>query len=381
MATKDPQKKLLIAAIKKTIKNNCVLPTLDCVMIDGEYIEFSDLETTVSMPFKIPKLKHEVLIPSTDFIDCLEMMDNPGYEVEKTLVPGCAIKADSFDFKVKISEGSRKVSVTGEDPDNFPIKPLCKDREFVEIGAIEPETVGDIQTALKFVSDNALRPSMTGIHFADHIAATDAHRLFFKPISPVMESFILPEKTAKILLVFGSVRWQVFAHMHQPELQRGMKKLPPPELQHVAFLNEAGVLVTVMVIDARFPDWKVVVPDIKDTAVVLTADREEMLQELKNAKKFANRSTNMVILHMNGDVKIESRDIDAEKEYQNKFKKAGASFLKNEKPLSWAGNANFLEEIISIHPKNESIKINFFSETKCGIINNHFLIMPLMINS
>jgi DNA polymerase III sliding clamp (beta) subunit (PCNA family) len=52
----DQKKKLLITAIKKVVKTNSVLPILEDAYLTGDEMIVSDLETYVSIPYKVDGL-------------------------------------------------------------------------------------------------------------------------------------------------------------------------------------------------------------------------------------------------------------------------------------------------------------------------------------
>jgi DNA polymerase-3 subunit beta len=418
----DDKRKLIIAAIKKTVKKNSVLPCLDNVYLSGEHLTFSDLETFVSIPFQVDGLVGEgTCVPASSFIDCLEMMKAPVYEQpmvtknKETFTYGfkqyygslaevqkqprdradeplsdyiertCQVAEPPYltetyqGLGIVLKEGKRVVKLHGEDPNNYPMThgTSSKDTDMFELGTLEPEYADYFKKALSYVSSDDLRPAMTGVQVADHIAATDAHRLYFQPITPLMDSFILPARAVQILLLFGATRWQVFAdYDHDDEKDQ-------EAIKHVSFLSEDGYYVTTRVIDARFPDWKVVVPKKKDIRATVTAPKEELMLEVKNAMKFCNKSTNMVVFSVNGKVTIASQDIDFDREYSNDLDFAKSKFrLKKDQlpePFDIGFNGNFLNEILAQLPKKEPVTLELWGPTKAGIINDNYLIMPLML--
>lgn len=182
-----------------------------------------------------------------------------------------------------------------------------------------------------------------------------------------------------------------FEQVEVPDLD----KQPGPifkEATHVMFTREDGVKVISRVIDARFPDYRVVVPPAEDVNAKMITDREFLLRELKNAGRFANRSTNQVMFTLNGCVSVHSSDIDFSEEYDYEFSpgEAEAHFKGfNQKlqpndprpePISIAFNGKMLSEIIHHIPADEPVTLKVISPTKAGLINEGFLLMPLMLN-
>lgn len=407
----DPQKKLLITAIKKTIKNNSAIAILENVYLTGDEAIVTDLETSVSIPFKTPGV--DLCVPSGKLIDVLNLMDNPELIQDKpTTVKGpvfenegdffhgdeAEIKAkweevkDQYEWRqylhrfhkrsmianydpatksvpsygISFKEGKRLIRVTGDDADQFPKEGIRgEDMNLVgEWGADELALVGK---ALDFVSTDDLRPAMTGVWCGDKIVATDAHRLAAFPIEPLMEQFILPAKAGRILLAMGGELWQIYANA-----------------DHVCFLNENGVQVITRAIDAKFPDYKCVTPDIRTAEATLVTDREVFMKEISIADRFANKSTHQICLSLNGKIGIASQDIDFGFEYQNEFEgklryrvKGGAV----PEAITIGLNATFLTDILSQLPKGDPVTVKLWSPSRAVIINEHYLLMPLMIHS
>lgn len=355
MATKkktaDPAKKLLLTAIKKTINHNTVLPILEDVYFTPTSAIVYDLETHVKIPFKLDGVPEGgICIPAKMLENVMGMTDTLTVKVTK-------------DFSATFIEGSREMKLQGEDPMNYPIEPKG---DYKHIGTLEGAQIDDIATALLFVSNDDLRPAMTGIFFGKDIAATDAHRMFWKPITQMEKEFILPQKAAKILLALGGKKWEIY---HS-------------ESFHVRWINEVGVEVNTRVIDARFPDYPKVIPSIKEVAGRIISCPSMIMKEIANAQKFANRSTNQVKFEMTDKVKIKSEDVDFSFEYSSIIKGAEVHFKGDKtKEMSIAFNGKFLTQIIGLTAEDSPVEIDFWGPTKAAIINKHFLCMPLMLNS
>jgi len=455
----DDKKKLLITAIKKTIKRNGTLPILESVYFDGQSAIVTDLETSVIIPYKTDI---DICVPANKVIDILEITDNPVFEktppavLERPVtevdgklyyvptdetVNSAYIKRDEEDrhlnlnqfiqkrmpeaappfetyeqdnFCVQVQDGKRKIKVTGDGAHNFPKIPMYNagDTER-QVGRFTAETMSMLEEALCFVSKDDLRPALTGVYFEEKkgkksmIVATDAHRMFFNKIEPLHESFILPEKTAKILLSFGG-EWE----------------LTTDGDFHICFFREDGLKIVTRTIDASFPDFRVVIPQ-GEPNVKLFADPSFLLKELKNAAKFANKTTKQVNIHLNGVCTLSSQEVDFGEEYQTELESAEIGFnpdwdpgylfegkpvvikedlgavVKIRKPedfsdveimkealtkapneLLIAFNSGFLQEVVhKIAAAYEPVEFHLWAPTKATIINGRYLVMPLMINS
>ena len=357
----DPNK-LLITAIKKTVNTNSVLPILEDVYFNGRQAIVTDLETSVIIPHEKPGL--DVCVPAKKVVQIMEMM--PDAEItplppkEEPMVP---------QYGATFTHGKRVVKVIGDKSENFPVIYMNDDGQYPKIGSLKESDMKLIETAICFVSKDSLRPSMTGINFEKEIQATDAHRLFFHDLSdPVTVPFIMPAKTAKILLALGG-EWEITNH------EEG-------KTRYVCLTRADGVKVVTRPIDSRFPDVNVVIPKEKGL-VKLTANPSALLTELKNAGSFANKQTNLIVLGMNGVFSVSSQDIDLGEEYRSEHPNSNTGdftfgFHKTvEKSLFIAFNQKLLSEIVS-KLGDQPVEMQFWSPNKCTIINDHFLLMPLL---
>jgi DNA polymerase III subunit beta len=401
----NPQHKMLVTAMKKCINTNTVLPILEDVLLTPGFATVTDLENTIVLPFNLRGLGEKtVAVPGKMFQEILDMLPELSAEVDN-------------DFGVKFTQGARTAKVMGENPDDFPKTGL----DGVDCSIIGRLTEGDMEnlaTAMCFVSGDDLRPAMTGVFFEakknkkSRLVATDAHRLYWNNLSqPIEKEFILPPKAAKILLAFGG-EWEIASATVEKEVTL------------VSFTRPDGLKVIARAIDARFPDYRVVLPE-GDGLVKLTAAPEFLMKEFKNAGKFANRSTNQVTLGMNGKFSVGSQDIDfsfeyhadfenkqevdfsfspdypkqytldgkdvmviedhgsiveIRNEYAKKVKVNKSDLVEQPTHLYIAFNGKFMQEIINKIPADSPVEIEMWSPTKCAIINKHYLIMPLMLN-
>jgi DNA polymerase III sliding clamp (beta) subunit (PCNA family) len=187
--------------------------------------------------------------------------------------------------------------------------------------------------------------------------------------------------------------------------QEPAKKRIPAD--YVCFTRKDGIQVITRTIDARFPDWRAVWPQGEGN-VILNADRAILMDEIQFAQQYANRSTNQVTFSLSGSCHIASQDVDFSFEYQNEVEQAipewneevirssydaikakniaagketapYEEFQKECKEMATAFNGKFLLDILT-KCEDERVSIKLWSPTKAAIVNDKFLIMPLMLN-
>jgi DNA polymerase-3 subunit beta len=136
-------------------------------------------------------------------------------------------------------------------------------------------------------------------------------------------------------------------------------------------------------IDARFPDYKVVIP--ADNPYKLVVNRSDFQNALRRVSVFSNKSTNQVVLSIHGsELQLASQDVDFSFEGNERMK-----CQYDGEDMSIAFNARFLIEMLNATSSDE-IRIELSGSTKAGIIKPMeqdeqedllMLVMPLMLNS
>jgi len=135
-------------------------------------------------------------------------------------------------------------------------------------------------------------------------------------------------------------------------------------------------------IDARFPDYKVVIPS--DNPYKLIVNKSDFQSALRRVSIFSNKSTNQVALNISGsELQLAAQDVDFSFEGNERMK-----CQYDGEDLTIAFNAKFLIEMLNAADSDE-IKIELSTPTKAGIIKQTeqedneellMLVMPLMLN-
>jgi len=136
-------------------------------------------------------------------------------------------------------------------------------------------------------------------------------------------------------------------------------------------------------IDARFPDYKVVIP--ADNPFKLVVDKNDFQGALRRVSIFSNKSTNQVVVSISGsELQLAAQDVD--------FSFEGTERMQcqyNGEDLQIAFNAKFLIEMLNATDSDE-VSIDLSTPTKAGILKPTaqddeedllMLVMPLMLNS
>lgn len=354
--------------ISGVISANTVLPILEDYLFEVEKnkltVVATDLETVMRIQLEIEARESgRVCIPARILMDSLKNLpDQPlTFNIDKN-------------FGVEITSDNGKYKVMGENPDNFPKEPAADGTTSFTITASALVTA--INKTLFATSNDDLRPAMTGVFFeldkkGLQFVATDAHRLVRykrKDVSaPNADTFIVPRKPLTLL------KSAIPANEDELTLSYNSNHL---------FVKHGTTQMSCRLIDARFPDYRVVIP--ADNPYRLTVNKADFQSALRRVSIFSNKSTNQVALNISGsELQLAAQDVDFSFEGNERMK-----CQYNGEDLVIAFNAKFLIEMLSAADSDE-INMELSTPTKAGLIKPAeqdeneellMLVMPLMLN-
>lgn len=355
--------------ISGVINANTVLPILEDFLFEIEKnkltVVATDLETVMKIHLDIEaKDSGKVCIPSKILLDSLKnIAEQPlTFNIDKN-------------FGVEITSDNGKYKVMGENPDNFPKEPVADSATSFTMPSSALVTA--INKSLFAVSNDDLRPAMTGVYFeldskGMTCVATDAHRLVrFKRTDvscPKTDTFIVPKKPLNLL--------KSALPQNDDELQISYNS------NHL-FIKHDGTELVCRLIDARFPDYKVVIPT--DNPYKLTVNKNDFQSALRRVSVFSNKSTNQVALNISGsELQLAAQDVDFSFEGNERM-----ACRYDGEDLQIAFNAKFLIEMLNA-ADTDDVVIELSTPTKAGIIKPTeaeeneellMLVMPLMLNN
>jgi DNA polymerase III subunit beta len=355
--------------INGVINANTVLPILEDFLFEIDKnkltVVATDLETVMKVHLDVEaKDSGKVCIPAKILMDSLKnIAEQPlTFNIDKN-------------FAIELTSDNGKYKVMGENPDNFPKEPVADDANAFTMTSTALVTA--INKSLFAVSNDDLRPAMTGVFFELDkkgltCVATDAHRLVkYKRTDvscPKTDTFIVPKKPLTLL---------------KTALPDNDDELTLSYNSNHLFVKHGGTELVCRLIDARFPDYKVVIP--VDNPYKLTVNKSDFQSALRRVSVFSNKSTNQVALTISGsELQLAAQDVDFSFEGNERM-----SCQYDGEDLQIAFNAKFLIEMLNAAETPE-INIELSTPTKAGIIRptemeEHedllMLVMPLMLNN
>jgi DNA polymerase-3 subunit beta len=355
--------------INGVINTNTVLPILEDFLFQIEQnkltVVATDLETVMKIHMDIKAEETgRVCIPAKILMDSLKnTADQP-----------LTFTIDA-NYAVEITSDNGKYKVMGENPDNFPKEPVAEEPNGFTMTSTA--LLSAINKTIFAVSSDDLRPAMTGVFFELNensltTVATDAHRLVKykrKDVNcPKTDSFIVPKKPLNLL---------------KNALPDNLDELKVSYTSNHLFVEHNTTQMVCRLIDARFPDYKVVIP--LDNPYKLKVARTDFQGSLRRVSIFSNKSTNQVALSITGsELQMASQDVDFSFEGNERMK---CQFDGEDMQIAF--NARFLIEMLSA-THSEEIVIELSTSTKAGIIKPveqepeeelMMLVMPLMLNN
>jgi len=354
--------------INGVIGSNNVLPILEDFLFEIETnkltVVATDLETVMKIHLDIEaKDSGRVCIPAKILMDSLKNLPNQPltFDIDKN-------------FGIEITSDNGKYKVMGENPDNFPKEPPADETSAFTMTSHALLTA--INKSIFAVSNDDLRPAMTGVFFELEkngitAVATDAHRLVRYKIKDVQcprtDNFIVPKKPLNLL---------------KSSLPDNQDEIAVSYNSNHLFVTHGTVELSCRLLDARFPDYKVVIP--ADNPYRMTISRQDFQSALRRVSIFSNKSTNLVTLSISGsELQLLAQDVDFSFEGNERM-----SCQYDGEDITISFNARFLIEMLGSTDSDE-VRVELSTPTKAGLIkpveqeDNEDLLMlamPLMSN-
>jgi len=354
--------------INGVINSNTVLPILEDFLFEVNNnkltVVATDLETVMKIHIEIEaKDSFRVCVPAKILMETLKNLpDQPlTFNIDKN-------------FAIEITSDNGKYKVMGENPENFPKEPVSD--ETTSFSTTSNALVTAINKTLFAVSNDDLRPAMTGVFFeldkkGATFVATDAHRLVRYKITstscPKSDSFIVPKKPLNLL---------------KGALPANDDTLTVSYNSNHLFISHGTTELVCRLIDARFPDYKVVIP--AENPYTMLVNRNDFQAALRRVSVFSNKSTNQVVLSISGnELRLTAQDVDFSFEGNERM-----SCSYEGEDMQIAFNARFLVEMLSAID-TEEVRLELSTPTKAGLVKPSeqaegedllMLAMPLMLN-
>jgi DNA polymerase-3 subunit beta len=358
----------LISAISKVIS---VTPTRSTLPILGNLyfsltgkeltIMGSDLEVYLEVKISVDgKSNGQVALPAKKLETLLQNL--PGKELNFDL---------QSNFKLVIKTKGGKWTITGEDPNDFPMPAEVEDSKKIDIES--GLLTRYLSKAVHAASTDELRRSMNGVFFEVkkndfRVVATDGHRLV-KIIrndfnfSGDKTNMLVPIKTCQLMT-------KLFKSSSKPaaDTEDGDEN-ESSESSNVAiyFSNEFlkstcnNITINSRLIDDTFPNYESVIPT--DNEKILKVNKDDLIVAVKRSIVMSDQVTIRTSFNITeNELKVRAANNDT----QDADETIDCNFTESEE-FEIAFNGKYLLEAIQ-HFENESLMFDFSTSLKAAII-------------
>ncbi|MCC6865038.1 MAG: DNA polymerase III subunit beta [Ignavibacteria bacterium] len=356
----------LISAISKVITvtpTRSTLPILSNLYFNLEGKELtvmgSDLEVYIEIKINVDgKSDGQVALPAKKLETLLQNLS--GKELNFDLQSG---------FKTIIKTKGGKWTLTGEDPNDFPMPAEIEDSKEIDIsGALITRYLPKVIHA---ASSDELRRSMNGVFFEIKsgefkVVSTDGHRLV-KIINNNFDysgektSMLVPIKTCQIMT-------RLFKGKTSGEESDEGEELTDKDKVSVFFSNEflkctfSNITIHSRLIDDTFPNYESVIPS--DNEKLLKVEKSELSGAVKRSIILSDQVTNKTSLNITeNEVKVRA----ANNEYGTDADETIDGSFSEKDEFEIAFNGKYLLEAIQ-HFDCDDLLFDFSTPLKASII-------------
>ena len=296
-------------------------------------ISGSDLQTTLRVHIPISNVKQDVdvfsfVVPHT-IIKYLQKVDSK--EVTFEYVYKLDVGTDrqgkettNHICKLLVTDNDGRANYACEYYMHYPKVPVCNSREL----EVKTDLISEFKDLLNFVSDDDIRPAMTGIYFGVRennvtLCATDAHRLKTIDVNDLVrydiplqtsnegQLFILPAKPAKILSGLKLKESLQVSFKRTQKTDAATGEISHSEIENVMFSGTVDGMAFELItraINERYPQFWNVIPQGEGTTK-LTVNKKSFTKIIDKALLFAHKTTHKITISLNGENKISAEDL------------------------------------------------------------------------
>lgn len=263
------------------------------------------------------------------------------------------------DFQVNVITGKGTFTFQGDKgPDKFPL--LVKDPTKLLFNAtLSNGELKLIKKAENFAAKDELRPVMNTVFVdKDTIVASDAHFICFLPTEKSRDkTFLIPRNIAKYL---GDNKKEVDVFTDE-------------ENKFISFMEwDKKLTISSKQVDCKYPNYRAVIS--QDNPISFSVNTKELLETLDTASISVPYSDMVSIEVKDGIVSVRAQNLDMDKSFHRKLSSVEAG-----DDITFGFNYKRLIAILKA--ENKEISTFELSSPERGfIINEYYLLMPMMIN-
>lgn len=258
----------------------------------------------------------------------------------------------------------------------------CKKLKYSIKNVFDKEDIKKLNIAKEFTSLDEIRRAMQGIFINSHIVATDGHRLVhFNKDNPLKKvEFVLNPLVVEIANILG-VESFVMTHNETVVTKDKRKdaegKVIVDKTSTFTFkfvFEDSNIELYQKEYGTKYPEWKGVIPEEPRRKGKIIFNKQEVSQKITEIQKFLGTESAKIRI---GEEKAEFRKGTWEDGTNGVVENYG--IVKNEEFKPTAFNTAYMKDIFK-HIESEEVEIvqTDNSNTKACIVNNNFLLMPVI---
>jgi len=336
--------------LQGVIQANPLSPIIENFLFDIQdrnlTILATDLNTTLTTHMSVEaKGSLRIAVPSRFLLETLKSLG----EQPVTL------NMNESTYSISMNTDSGEYQLLGEDPAAFPVHKESSEllQEFAMPAHAFMEGLNHTFFA---VSTDELRLAMVGVlvdmdSTGVHFAATDGHKLATHSCHikgpDISGKFILPRKAVQLLRnLLPEFSGDIAIRFNNSN----------------AYFNFGETELTCRLIDARFPDYKSVIPANNDYSLIVS--RQSLLNCLRRTSLYANKSTYLIRVSLSGsELKVVSEDTDLS---SHAHESISCSWDGPDMSIGFNGRT-FIEMLSNLPCDQITVRLN--SPTKPGLIS------------
>lgn len=356
----------LISAISKVITvtpTRSTLPILSNLYFNLQGNELtilgSDLEVYIEIKINVEgKSDGQVALPAKKLETLL--LNLPGKELSIDLQNG---------FKTIIKTKGGKWTITGEDPNDFPMPAEVEDSKEIDISEVLISRY--LPKAIHAASSDELRRSMNGVYFEIKkgefkVVSTDGHRLV-KIVNNNFEynddktNMLVPIKTCQLMT-------RLFKSKGSAEGEQDGENISNMQKVQIFFSNEflkcsfSNITIFSKIIDDTFPNYESVIPS--DNEKILKVAKNSLIGAVKRSIILSDQVTNKTSFSISGnELKVRA----ANNEYGTDADESMDCTFTESDEFEIAFNGKYLLEAIQ-HFECDELLFDFSTPLKASII-------------
>lgn len=356
----------LISAISKVITvtpTRSTLPILSNLYFNLQGNELtilgSDLEVYIEIKINVEgKSDGQVALPAKKLETLL--LNLPGKELSIDLQNG---------FKTIIKTKGGKWTITGEDPNDFPMPAEVEDSKEIDISEVLISRY--LPKAIHAASSDELRRSMNGVYFEIKkgefkVVSTDGHRLV-KIVNNNFEynddktNMLVPIKTCQLMT-------RLFKSKGSAEGEQDGENISNMQKVQIFFSNEflkcsfSNITIFSKIIDDTFPNYESVIPS--DNEKILKVAKNSLIGAVKRSIILSDQVTNKTSFSISGnELKVRA----ANNEYGTDADESLDCTFTESDEFEIAFNGKYLLEAIQ-HFECDELLFDFSTPLKASII-------------